>query len=448
MEENEEMIEKVISLITEKKLNELKEYLIHLNSADFPSIFEKLTDEQMVIVFRILPKDKAGEVFVELDSDDQELLITYLTDREIKNVMDELYMDDATDIIDEMPSDVVERILKNTRATDRKIINELLKYPDDTAGSLMTTEYVSLRKNMTVDEAFAEIKKKGLRKETIYNSYVVDSKGKLIGVVDIKDMLTTDRKNTIEEIMDTNVVKVNTLLDQEEVSKMFDKYDLVALPVVDKDELLVGIITIDDAFDVMQEENLEDFQKMVAINSTNDSTYMKTSVFVHAKNRIFWLLFLMLSATITGAITNHFEATIATMPVLVAFMPMLMDTGGNCGSQSSTLVIRGLATDEISTRDILKVFWKETRVSVVIGLVLALLNGARIWLTYSPKIAIVVSLSIFFVVILANVLGCVLPIAAKKLKLDPAIMAAPLISTIVDSCSVFLFFNLARLFFG
>ena len=448
MEEIEVVIEKVIELIKAKKINDLKEYLETINSADFPKIFEELDDEKIKLVYRILPKDKAAEVFVELDHDDAEKLISYLTDKEIKNVMNELYMDDAVDLIEEMPSDVVERILKNTRPSDRKVINELLKYPEDTAGSLMTTEYVALRENMTVDDAFVQIKNKGIRTETVYNCYILDDKNKLIGIVDIKDILLADTNETMNEIMDSNVIKVSTLEDQEEVTKMFDKYDLIAIPVVDKENAMVGVITIDDAFDVMQEEVLEDFEKMAAISATSGDSYLKTSVFTHAKNRIMWLLFLMLSATITGTITNNFEATIATLPILVAFMPMLMDTGGNCGSQSSTLIIRGLATDEISTRDYLRALWKEIRVATCVGLTLAVLNGIRIAvqyhnLEYGNKLALVVSMSIFFVVIFANTLGCTLPIFAKKLKLDPAIMAAPLISTIVDSCSVLLFFILA-----
>ncbi len=450
-EEIEDVIAKVVELIENKKINDLKIYLETINSADFPTIFDELDDEKIKIVYRILPKEKAAEVFVELDHDEQEMLISYLTDREIKNVMNELYMDDAVDLIEELPSDVVERILKNTRPSDRKVINELLKYPDDTAGSLMTTEFVSLLEGMTVKDAFVVIKNKGIRTETVYNCYVVDSKNKLIGIVDIKDILLADTDELINDIMDTNVIEVSTLEDQEEVSKMFDKYDLIAVPVVDKEGALVGIITIDDAFDVMQEEVLEDFEKMAAINSSSNDSYLKTPVIVHAKNRILWLLFLMLSATITGAITNSFETTIATIPLLVAFMPMLMDTGGNCGSQSSTLIIRGLATDEISTKDYLRAMWKELRVATCVGLILAVLNGIRIAiqyrsLEYGTSMAMVVSVSIFFVVIFANSLGVTLPIFAKKLKLDPAIMAAPLISTIVDSCSVLLFFMLASTF--
>ncbi len=451
MEEIEEVVQKVIELIQDRKINDLKKYLETVNSADFPTIFEELDDEKIKLVYRILPKDKAAEVFVELDHDDQERLITYLTDREIKNVMDELYMDDAVDLVEEMPSDIVERILKNTRPSDRKVINELLKYPDDTAGSLMTTEFVSLYEGMTVKDAFVHIKNKGLRTETVYNCYVLDDKNKLVGIVDIKDLLLADTDTLVKDIMDTNVISVSTLEDQEKVSKMFDKYDLITVPVVDKEGAMVGVITIDDAFDVMQEEVLEDFEKMAAINSSSNDSYLKTPVFVHAKNRILWLLFLMLSATITGAITNSFEATISSIPLLVAFMPMLMDTGGNCGSQSSTLIIRGLATDEISTKDYLRAMWKELRVATCVGLILAVLNGIRIAVQYSSleygtTMALVVSLSIFFVVIFANFLGCTLPIFAKKLKLDPAIMAAPLISTIVDSCSVLLFFTLASMF--
>ena len=447
MEDKNIEIEEVIELIENKKINELHKYLENINSADFPSILENIDEEKVIMVYRLLSKEKAAEVFVELDHDDQEKLINCLTDREIKNVMNELFMDDAVDMIEEMPANVVKRILANTKPESRKIINELLKYPDDTAGSIMTTEFIDLKETMTVEKAFDIIKARGLQKETVYTSYVLTKDRRLLGVIDIKRLLVADRKELVKDIMDTNFIKVHTLEDQEEVTKLFDKYDAVAIPVVDKEDRLVGIITIDDAIDVMQEETLEDFEKMAAITPTDD-TYMKTSVFKHAKNRILWLLILMLSATITGTIITNYQAAIASLPVLVAFLPMLMDTGGNSGSQASTLIIRGLAMDEISTKDIFKVMWKEFRIALIVGTALAIANGIRIYIQYkSIQTSIVVAATLICTVIIAKLLGCIMPITAKKLKLDPAIMASPLITTIVDACSVFVFFNIATAVF-
>ncbi len=448
MEDKNIEIEEVIELVENKKINELHKYLENINSADFPSILENIDEEKVIMVYRLLSKEKAAEVFVELDHDDQEKLINCLTDTEIKNVMNKLFMDDAVDMIEEMPANVVKRILANTKPESRKIINELLKYPDDTAGSIMTTEFIDLKETMTVEKAFDIIKERGLQKETVYTSYVLTKDRKLLGVIDIKKLLVADRKEYVKDIMDTNFIKVHTLEDQEEVTKLFDKYDAVAIPVVDKEDRLVGIITIDDAIDVMQEETLEDFEKMAAITPTDD-TYMKTSVFKHAKNRILWLLILMLSATITGTIITRYEVAIASLPVLVAFLPMLMDTGGNSGSQASTLIIRGLAMDEVSTKDVLKVMWKEFRIALLVGTTLAIANGIRIFIQYKDlKISLVVALTLICTVIIAKLLGCTMPMLAKKLKLDPAIMASPLITTMVDACSVFIFFNIATVILG
>ena len=444
----EKIIEEVTNLVENKKIKELRVYLENINSADFPSIIENIDEDKVIIIYRLLSKEKAAEVFVELDHDDQEKLINCLTDTEIKNVMNEIYMDDAVDLIEEMPSNVVKRILTNTKPANRKIINELLKYPDDTAGTLMTTEFIDLKENMTVDDAFKYIKERALKKETVYNCYVVTTDRKLLGIIDIKDLLAAERDELIKDIMDTNVVKVNTLEDQEEVTKMFDKYNYVALPVVDQENRLVGIITIDDAIDVIQEETLEDFEKMAAITPDDGDTYLKTSVFKHAKNRILWLLVLMVSAMLTGQVIENFEAAISTLPLLVAFIPMIMDTGGNCGSQTSTLIIRGLAMGEITTKDILKAISKELRVAILVGVVLAFANSVRIMLQYHDlKIAVVVGVTLVCTVIMAKLLGCILPIIAKKLKLDPAIMAAPLITTIVDTLSVLVFFNISTFIF-
>lgn len=447
MELDLNVIEEITKLIENKKINSLHDYLETINSADLPSILAEFDEEKTIMIYRLLSKGKAAEVFVELDSDDKEKLINYLTDSEIKNVMNEIYMDDAADLIEEMPSNVVKRILANTKPQNRKIINELLKYPDDTAGSMMTTEFIDLKENMSVKQAFEFIKEKGLKKETVYNCYVLSIDRKLLGVIDIKALLIADRNMLVQDIMDTNVIKAYTLEDQEEVAKLFDKYDCIAIPVVDKEERLVGIITIDDAIDVIQEETLEDFEKMAAI-TPNDETYFKTSVFKHAKNRILWLLILMISATITGNIIASFENAIAALPILVAFLPMLMDTGGNSGSQASTLIIRGLAMDEITTKDLFRAMWKEFRVGLIVGFALALANGVRILIQYQDiKIAGVVAATLMCTVVIAKLLGCIMPIGAKKLKLDPAIMASPLITTIVDACSVCVFLNFATIVF-
>lgn len=439
------MKEKILELIKTQKLNELQKYLETINSADFPSIFEELEEDKMLIIYRILSKQKAAEVFTELDSDMQEKLINCLTDKELKNVIDELFFDDEVDLIEEMPSNVVKRILKNVKPEERKVINELLAYPDDTAGTIMTTEFIDLKENMTVDEAFQKIKKIGLDKETVYNCYVLTTDRKIIGVIDIKYLLIAERTEKIKDIMDTNVITVSTLTDQEEVAKMFDKYNFFALPVVDKESRLVGIITMDDAIDVLQEETKEDFEKMAAV-IPNDESYFKTSVFKHAKNRIFWLIFLMLTSILTGGIITNYEKTFEALPILVAFVPLLMDTGGNCGSQTSTLVIRGFSQDEIKLKDFFKVWWKEVRIAVLVGFVLAIINTFRIVIQYGLgqlKLSLVVGLTLILVTMLAKSLGCILPMLAKRLKLDPAIMASPLITTIVDTCAVFVYFQLA-----
>ena len=436
--------EKILNFIENKKFNDLRKYLEDVNPADFPSMFEELEEEeQVLLIYRLLSKEQAAEVFAELDSDVQENLINAFTDKELKNIVDELFMDDTVDLIEEMPSNVVKRILNNINKTDRKVINELLNYPEDSAGSIMTTEFIDLKENMTVEEAFNKIKKIGLQKETVYNCYVLSVDRKIKGVIDIKELLIAERESKLKDIMDTNVLTVSTLEDQEEVAKMFDKYNMYALPVVDQENRLVGIVTIDDAIDVMQEETSEDFELMAAMTPTEE-TYFKTGVFKHAKNRIVWLLVLMLSSMVTGSIITHYEEAFAAVPVLVAFIPMLMGTGGNCGSQSSTLIIRGLAMDEIRLKDYFKALWKEFRVSIVVGIILAIANGIRICMQYQdPKLALVVGLTIIGVVMLSKALGCSLPKLAKKLKLDPAMMASPLITTIVDTCSVLLFFQIA-----
>lgn len=442
-EEIVEIKEKVIELLENKKYSNLHDYIDKLNSQDISLLFEELSKEDMVLVFRLLSKDEAAEVFSYMEPDLQEDLINLLTDKELKSVIDELFMDDTVDLIEEMPSNVVKRILNGVNQKDRTLINEILKYPEDSAGSIMTTEFVDLKMNMTVEEAFNRIRKIALDKETVYTCYVLETSRKIVGIVGVKDLLIAKQETLIKDIMETNLVTVNTLDDQEEVVKKFDKYDFIALPVVDKEERLVGIVTVDDAIDVLQEENTEDFEIMAGITPSEES-YFKTSTIKHAKNRILWLLLLMISSSITGAIIINYEEAFAALPLLVAFVPVIMGTGGNCGSQSSTMIIRGMATDEIKLKDYFRAVWKELRISLIVGVILAIANGFRIVLQYQDiQIAIVVGLTLVLTVILAKILGCSLPMIAKKFKLDPAIMAAPLITTILDSCSVLIYFKIA-----
>ena len=443
--EKEELIQE---LIKEKKFTELKAQLKEMKSADISDILDNLSKEDAVIVFRLLTKSKAGMAFSYMETDMREKLINDLTDKELKNVLDELFMDDTVDLIEEMPSNVVTRILKSVNSDDRKIINELLKYPDDSAGSIMTTEFIDLRENMTIEDALERIREIGTDTETIYTCYVLESNRILKGIISIKDLLLAKEDSLISDIMETNIISVNTLEDQEEVAKKFDKYDLYALPVVDNENRLVGIVTVDDAINVLQDEVEEDFEKMAAMQPTEDG-YFETSVFKHAKSRIVWLLVLMLSSIITGGIITNYENAFAAIPLLVAFIPMIMDTGGNCGSQSSTLIIRGLATDELELKDVFKILWKEIRVAVIVGITLTIVNGLRIFIQYKDiQLAITVGLSIVVTVILSKSIGCLLPLLAKKLKLDPAIMAAPLITTIVDILSILVYFQIATTIMG
>ena len=441
-------IEEIKELIENKQFTQLKKELKEMKSADISEILDELDKEQAVILFRLLSKEKAGMAFSYMETDMREKLIKDLTDTELKNVLDELFMDDTVDLIEEMPSNVVTRILRNVDKNDRKIINELLKYPDDSAGSIMTTEFIDLKEDMTAEEALKRVRKIGIDSETIYTCYVLDENRKLQGIISIKELLLSKEDTLISDNMETNIISVNTLEDQEEVAKKFDKYDLYALPVVDNENRLVGIVTVDDAINVLQDEAEEDFEKMAAMAPTEES-YFETSVFKHAKNRIVWLLILMLSSAITGTIITNYENAFAAVPLLVAFLPMLMDTGGNCGSQSSTLIIRGLATDELEVKDVFKILWKEIRIAVIVGISLATINGLRIFAQYKNlQLACTVGLSITTTVILSKSIGCLLPLLAKKLKLDPAIMAAPLITTIVDILSVLVYFNIATVIMG
>ena len=442
---NEELIQE---LIKEKKFTELKAQLKGMKSADISDILDNLSKEEAVIVFRLLTKSKAGMAFSYMETDMREKLINDLTDKELKNILDELFMDDTVDLIEEMPSNVVTRILKSVNSDDRKIINELLKYPDDSAGSIMTTEFIDLTENMTIEDALERIRQIGTDTETIYTCYVLGENRILKGIISIKDLLLAKEDSLISDIMETNIISVNTIEDQEEVAKKFDKYDLYALPVVDNENRLVGIVTVYDAINVLQDEVEEDFEKMAAMQPTEDG-YFETSVFKHAKSRIVWLLVLMLSSAITGGIITNYENAFAAIPLLVAFIPMIMDTGGNCGSQSSTLIIRGLATDELELKDVFKILWKEIRIAIIVGITLTIVNGLRIFAQYKNiQLAITVGLSITVTVILSKTVGCLLPLLAKKLKLDPAIMAAPLITTIVDILSVLVYFQIATAIMG
>lgn len=450
MEENkytlDNLKEIVPRLLSDKKYGELHSIFLSMEPADIAELFEEFNKNTIPILFRILPKELAAETFVEMDSDGQEFLINAFNDQELREVVSKLFVDDAVDIIEEMPANVVKRILNHTDSKTRNIINEILQYPKDSAGSIMTIEYVSLKPNMTVADAFNKIRKTGVDKETIYTCYVTDANRKLLGLVSVRDLLLSDYNTVIESIMETNIISVETLRDQEDVANMFDKYDFLSLPVVDKENRLVGIVTFDDAIDVIQEENTEDIQKMNAIAPT-DEEYLKTPVWKHSKNRIVWLLFLMLSATITGNIIQKYESAFTALPILVAFIPMLMDTGGNCGSQSSTMIVRGLALNEITTKDIFKIIAKEFGVALIVGVTLALVNALRVFIMYQNDNPLMLSLisgiSLIATVLLSKIIGGILPIIAKKCHLDPALMASPLITTIVDTCSVIIFFNTA-----
>ena len=459
MEENLNDVEiidprqQIEELLYERRFAELKAILNSMNSTDIAHIIEEIEEAKLPILFRLLSKEVAAEVFVEMDNDAQEFLILAFSDRELKEVIDELYLDDAVDLIEEMPAGVVKRILRHTDPETRKSINQLLQYPKDSAGSIMTIEYVDLKKHMTVGQSFERIRRTGVDKETIYTCYVTDENRKLIGTVSVKELLLSDDNQIIEDIMETNIIYVGTTDDQEDVARMFDKYDFLALPVVDRENRLVGIVTVDDAIDVLQEEATEDISKMAAI-VPSEETYLKTSAWTHAKNRFFWLLFLMLSATITGAILQKYENAFMAVPILVAFVPMLMGTGGNSGSQSSTMIIRGLALDEIKFKDFFKVVFKEIRIGLLVGIILALVNALRIFIMYHSntdvlaqidlwQLMLISGISLALTVVLAKCIGCALPMLAKKCGLDPALMAAPLLTTILDTCSVLIFFNIA-----
>ncbi len=440
-------VEQMTELLEEHDFKKLKEELETIHPVDIVDAMEELDKKQRTLIFRLLAKEEAAEVFTDMDSDMREDLINALTDSELEEVMEEMYVDDTVDVLEEMPANVVDRLLMATDEDTRKKINALLQYPEDSAGSIMNIEYISLRREMTVADAILKIRQVGINKETIYTCYVTEKK-KLIGMVDVKDLLTAGESRKIEEIMDDNVLFARTLDDQEYVANMINKYGLVAIPIIDHEDCLVGIVTVDDAMLVLQDETTEDISIMAGV-SPNEDSYFGTSVFQHAKNRSLWLMLLMLSATVTGEILGYYENAMAVMPVLITFIPMLMGTGGNCGSQSSTLVIRGLAVGEIEFKNIFRVIFKEIRIALIVGLLLSVVNGIRIYIMYDQNIMLALALGITMiaVVTMAKCIGCILPLLAKKLGLDPAIMAAPLITTILDTCTILVYFNIVTAFF-
>ena len=441
--------ETLVSLLEEKKYPTLRDVLVTLNPADIAALFEELPADRLPLLFRLLPKELAAETFVEMEPDEQELLIRGFSDNELKEVIDELYLDDAVDIVEEMPANVVKRILRSADPDTRKMINEILKYPEDSAGSIMTIEYVRLRRQFTVEQAIKHIRRTGIDKETIYTCYVTDDNRRLLGFVSVKTLLLSDEEASIEDVMETNVIYVYTTEDRETVANLFHKYNFIALPVVDEEQRLVGIVTVDDALDVMQEEYTEDIEKMAAITPSG-KPYLKTSVFALWKARIPWLLLLMISATFTGMIITAFEQALAAQVTLAAFIPMLMDTGGNCGSQSSATVIRGLSLDEIEFSDLLRVQWKEIRVAVLCGVTLAAASFAKLLLfdKVTLAVALVVCVTLAVTVLCAKVVGCTLPILSMKVGFDPAVMSSPFITTIVDTISLMLYFSVATAVLG
>lgn len=457
-EEMQKIYEALTAAFEGRKFADLRIKLLDMEPADIANYMEEELDEkEQLMFFRLLPKELASDVFIEIDSDTQEELIKAFTDKELKAVIDDMYLDDTVDIIDEMPANVVKRILKNSDPENRKQINELLEYPDDSAGSIMTTEYVSFSAKMTVDQAFDKIRRTGIDKETVYTCYVTDGKKRLIGVVTVKRMLLSEKNDLVENIMDTNVITASTLEDKEQVAMKFSKYDFLALPVVDKEGCLVGIVTVDDAVDVLQEEATEDIQKMAAILPT-EKPYLKQSVWSIWKARIPWLLLLMVSATFTSMILSKYEAKLSMLAsgaALYAFVPMLMDTAGNAGSQSSVTIVRSLALGDVEFKDILKIIWKELRAAFFLSLTVAAVCFLKVYFIdrlYNPGVTItvaaIVSGVLMATIIMAKFVGCTLPLIAKKCKLDPAVVASPFITTIVDALSLIIYCSVSIALLG
>ena len=458
MAERFEIVEKaLLAMLEEKKYATLRDILVTMNPSDVAGLFRGLEEKQIPLMFRLLPKELAAETFVEMEPDDQELLIQGFSDNELKEVLDELYVDDAADLVEEMPANVVKRILKHADPEMRSSVNQILRYPDNSAGSIMTTEYVSLRPHMTVEEAILRIRRQGVDKETIYTCYVTEKDRKLTGLVTVKDLLLAESDDIeIEQIMLTNLIYVTTQTDQEEVARMFSKYNFLALPVVDGEKRMVGIVTFDDAMDVMEDEATEDMEIMAAM-TPSEKTYLKSTPLDLYKHRIPWLLLLMVSATFTGMIITSFEDALGTLPVLTAFIPMLMDTGGNSGSQSSVTVIRSLSLDELKFSDLFRVLWKEIRTAVLCGVTLAAACFLKVLLvdrlmmgkdSITLMVNGVVCLTLCVTVLIAKFVGCSLPLLAKRLGFDPAVMASPFITTIVDALSLLVYFLFAKMLLG
>ena len=454
-EDRDALVEKIEDLLSRKQYAPLRDLLLPLEAADIAALCGEL-GEKVPLVFRLLPKELAAEVFVELDSDQQELLIQSFSNTELKEVLDELYLDDTVDIVEEMPANVVKRILRHSDPEMRKSINEILKYPDDSTGSIMTTEFVDLKETMTVEDALKRIRRTGPDKETINICYVIDEQRHLIGVLSIRTLLLAEEDDVIGDIMERNFICVQTLDDQESTARALSKYDFLALPVVDTETRLVGIVTVDDAMDVLQEEVTEDIEKMAAI-LPSDKPYLKTGVWETWKARTPWLLVLMLSATFTGIILTHFESALMSCAILTSFVPMLSGTGGNSGTQASTAVIRALSLGEVHFSDVLRVLWKEFRVALSCGVCLAAANFVKMllvdrWLlqnpAVTPMVALVVCITLVGTVLCAKLGGCSLPLLAEKIGFDPAVMASPFISTIVDSISLLIYFQVASLILG
>ena len=454
MAERFEILEKaLVTMLEEKKYPTLRDILITMNPSDVAGLFSGLEEKQIPLLFRLLPKEQAAETFVEMEPDAQALLIRGFSDNELKEVVSELYVDDAADLVEEMPANVVRRILAQADPEMRSSINQILRYPENSAGSIMTTEYVSLRPEMTVEEAILRIRRQGVDKETIYTCYVTAKDRTLLGLVTVKDLLlAADDETPIQDLMITNLISVTTQTDQEEVARMFSKYNFLALPVVDGENRMVGIVTFDDAMDVMEDEATEDMEIMAAM-TPSEKSYLKSSPFDLFKHRIPWLLLLMVSATFTGMIITSFEDALSMLPVLTAFIPMLMDTGGNCGSQSSVTVIRALSLDELKFRDVFTVMWKEFRTAILCGMALSVVCFAKVLLvdrllmgntSVSLLVAGVVCLTLGVTVVIAKFVGCSLPLLAKRLGFDPAVMASPFITTIVDALSLLVYFLFAK----
>ncbi len=439
-----DMLDKILELLENKDFPQLGNLLKDMNPADVAELFEDLPREKMALVFRLLPKELAADAFAYMNPDEQTVLVEAFSDKELHDVVNELYVDDAADMIEEMPANLVKRILRHTDAETRVLINQILNYPKDSAGSIMTMEYVDLKRGMTVEEAFDRIRAIGVEKETVYTCYVTDSRRKLKGIVTVKDLLLAPKNELIRNIMETNIIYVSTHTDKEEVASLFGKYDFLAVPVVDNEERLVGIVTVDDAIDVIQDEATEDIEMMAAITPT-DKPYMKTGVFATWKKRIPWLLLLMISATFTGSIITSFEDALSASIVLTGFIPMLMDTGGNAGSQASVSIIRGLSLGEIEYKDIGRILWKEARVAFLCGVSLAVANFVKLLLIdrVTISVAIVVCSTLVVTVLAAKLVGCSLPVLAKRIGFDPAVMASPFITTIVDALSLLIYFRIA-----